>query len=47
MTNETKTVLKGDVKRAWSRPQLTRLEAGSAESQRATVADGGGGAQAS
>jgi len=47
VTNETRTVLEEDIKRAWLRPQLTRLEAGSAESQRGMVADGGGGAQGS
>lgn len=34
-------------KSVWVRPELSRIEAGSAESQRGAVADGGGGAQAS
>lgn len=34
-------------KQEWVRPELQRLEAGSAESQRGVVADGGGGAQGS
>lgn len=34
-------------KQEWVRPELQRLEAGSAESQRGPVADGGGGAQGS
>ena len=34
-------------KREWVEPQVRRLEAGSAESQRAAVTDGGGGFQAS
>lgn len=31
----------------WVRPELRRIEAGSAESQRGTQADGGGGVQGS
>lgn len=31
----------------WVRPELQRLEAGSAESQRGVTPDGGGGAQGS
>ena len=34
-------------KKDWVRPELTRLEAGAAESSHNTVPDGGGGAQAS
>lgn len=34
-------------KREWTRPELRRLEAGAAESSHNTVADGGGGNQAS
>lgn len=35
------------VKREWVRPELTRMEAGSAESQRGSAPDGGGGFQGS
>jgi hypothetical protein len=34
-------------KSEWVRPELQRLEAGAAESQKAGAPDGGGGAQAS
>ena len=37
----------GSVKQEWSRPELKQLSAGSAESQRGTRPDGGGGAQGS
>lgn len=35
------------VKREWVRPELHRMEAGSAESQSGSVSDGGGGLQTS
>lgn len=35
------------VKREWVRPELSRMEAGSAESQSGSVSDGGGGLQTS
>jgi hypothetical protein len=34
-------------KREWTRPELKRLEAGAAESQRGAAPDGGGGFQGS
>ncbi len=34
-------------KQAWTRPELRRMEAGSAESQKGGNADGGGGFQGS
>lgn len=37
----------GSAKREWTRPELTRLEAGAAESQRGNTPDGGGGNQGS
>ena len=37
----------GTMKKEWARPELKRLEAGAAESSHNTVADGGGGNQAS
>lgn len=36
-----------EAKQAWVRPQLQRMEAGSAESQRGENPDGGGGVQGS
>jgi hypothetical protein len=36
-----------DAKKAWTRPVLTRLDAGSAETQAGATPDGGGGAQGS
>jgi len=35
------------MKKEWARPELTRLEAGAAESSHNSVPDGGGGLQAS
>jgi hypothetical protein len=34
-------------KQAWQSPEVRRIEAGSAESQRGAIADGGGGNQGS
>ncbi len=44
---DKKEKLNPSPKREWVEPEVRRLEAGAAESQRATVADGGGGFQAS
>jgi hypothetical protein len=46
VTND-KDMIESVEKQEWVRPELQRLEAGSAESQRGAVADGGGGAQGS
>jgi hypothetical protein len=35
------------VRREWTQPEVRRLEAGAAESQRGAIPDGGGGAQGS
>jgi predicted metal-dependent hydrolase len=43
--NEVQAVV--EAKQAWVRPELQRIEAGSAESQRGGSNDGGGGAQGS
>lgn len=40
-------IVVSDTKRAWTRPEVSRLEAGSAESQRGNNPDGGGGNQGS
>ena len=39
--------MKTTPKRDWTRPELKRLEAGAAESQRGPTPDGGGGFQGS
>ncbi|HEX8400896.1 MAG TPA: hypothetical protein VF628_04255 [Allosphingosinicella sp.] len=46
MTNSEKQVA-DQGKQEWVRPELQRIEAGSAESRDGTRADGGGGAQGS
>jgi hypothetical protein len=46
--NTNEEILAGAVeKREWVRPEMQRLEAGAAESQKASSPDGGGGFQAS
>lgn len=46
--NSKDAIVRGTVeKREWVRPEFQRLEAGSAESQKASLPDGGGGFQAS
>ncbi|GAA4021398.1 hypothetical protein GCM10022280_22450 [Sphingomonas swuensis] len=49
INNREKSDAKGvpTAKKPWSKPVLTRMVAGSAESQRGNVADGGGGFQGS
>lgn len=47
IVTQEKKVDTAQQKRAWDRPQLQRLEAGSAESQAGSTPDGGGGAQGS
>lgn len=42
-----KVTVKHETKREWHRPEVKRLEAGAAESQRGNVPDGGGGFQGS
>ena len=37
----------GAQRRAWARPELSRLNAGDAENQRGAIPDGGGGNQGS
>ncbi len=44
---ENKDVKASEQKQDWVRPELRRIEAGSAESQRGVTPDGGGGAQGS
>ena len=43
----TNVNLKAAAKREWARPEVKRLEAGAAESQRGNTPDGGGGNQGS
>lgn len=45
--NDKNVQAEAEVKMVWVRPELSRIEAGSAESGTAQVVDGGGGAQAS
>lgn len=45
--NKDQNVTSAADKQEWVRPELQRLEAGSAESQRGVNPDGGGGAQGS
>ena len=47
MNTKDATAIDTVEKREWVRPELQRLEAGSAESQKASIPDGGGGFQAS
>lgn len=44
--NYEKDMLSGG-KQGWQSPEVRRIEAGSAESQRGNIADGGGGNQGS
>ena len=43
----TNVTVNAGSKREWTRPEVKRLEAGAAESQRGNVADAGGGNQGS
>ena len=45
--SENKNMTAPVQKQDWVRPELRHIEAGSAESQRGNIADGGGGAQGS
>ncbi|MGZ8348526.1 MAG: hypothetical protein ACXWUX_14475 [Allosphingosinicella sp.] len=40
-------IAESSARREWIQPELRRLEAGAAESERGAVPDGGGGAQGS
>ena len=43
----TNVTVNAAAKRAWTRPEVKRLEAGAAESQRGNLPDAGGGNQGS
>lgn len=45
--NDKTVQVEVETKSVWVRPELSRIEAGSAESGTLNVADGGGGVQAS
>jgi hypothetical protein len=44
---KVETIMNGASKREWTRPEVTRVVAGAAESQRGATPDGGGGNQGS